>query len=472
MPKRRADSTEDAAPTETGGTTPEPRPEEATLPVPGAESERVEPAAEPETVTAETVTVDAAPEPPAELEPFRLAETPADVREDVEEHHEEEGMSLAARLLSVLLLLLAGAAIGVWGAPRLAPLLPSGMQPVADWLAPGQKAAESELAEIRARVDEGLGGVESRFADFARTSEIDTRIGAAVASAETRLKAEVTALQDRVNADDGAEARQRLARAESTLQGQAAELAALKEQLSGAAAATGQMNEDAVAKIDVYRGEVDGLRAEMGTLQDKVAALAVRIDEVAAQADRQIETAQTRVGEIETQASTALTQAETGAELALIRAAIASGQPYQESIDKLAGRLGAPVPEGLAAAASGGVETMAQLRDSYPDAAHAAIRASILAGAGEGVWARSRAYLAAQVASRSLTPQAGMGTDAVLSRMEERLRHDDLPGVLDESDQLPTEAAAAMSGWLDAARRRAEATAALAGLGAAAPAGN
>ena len=73
-----------------------------------------------------------------------------------------------------------------------------------------------------------------------------------------------------------------------------------------------------------------------------------------------------------------------------------------------------------------------------------------MAGAGDGVLARSRAFLAAQVASRSLTPQTGTGTDAVLSRMEDRLRHDDLKGVLAEAEQLPSEAAAAMSGWLDA----------------------
>ena len=75
-----------------------------------------------------------------------------------------------------------------------------------------------------------------------------------------------------------------------------------------------------------------------------------------------------------------------------------------------------------------------------------------MASAGDGVLARSRAFLEAQVSSRSLTPQTGQGTDAVLSRMEDKLRQDDLDGVLAEAESLPSEAAAAMGDWLAAAR--------------------
>jgi hypothetical protein len=59
---------------------------------------------------------------------------------------------------------------------------------------------------------------------------------------------------------------------------------------------------------------------------------------------------------------------------------------------------------------------------------------------------RSRAFFTAQVASRSLTPKQGMDPDAVLSRMEDHLRNDDLAGALAEAQGLPSEAAAAMSG--------------------------
>jgi hypothetical protein len=249
-----------------------------------------------------------------------------------------------------------------------------------------------------------------------------------------------------------------------------AELKALKDQLSGSTAASGQLSEDAAKKIDVYRAELDGLRAEMSALQDKVGGLSTRIDQVAANADRKIETAQSQVSAIQSKADSALGAAEIEQDIALIRAALASGQPYQEPLSQLSGRPNLTVPDGLQAAAATGVATLATLRDSFPDAAHEAIRASILASAGDGLLARSRAYLEAQMASRSLTPQPGNGPDAVLSRMEGRLQHDDLAGALRESEALPSEAAAAMSGWLDAARLRAGATDGLATLAAAAPA--
>jgi hypothetical protein len=482
MPKRRADATgDDPVTPETGGredeTLPEATaddPEREPLPAAGAESEPPAASAPPEPADepVETVTVDEAyPEEPA---PTPAAATTEEVREEpAEEHHEEEGMSLASRFLILLLLLFAGAALGIWGAPKLAPMLPSGLQPVADWLSPGARDAEAELAALRAQFDERVGGVESRFADLTSGDEIDQRISAAVDATETRLAAEIGALQETVSASDvGADVRQRLDRVDSALEGQAAELANLKDQLSGATAASGQLNDEAVAKIDVYQAEVDGLRAEMAAVSDKVAALATRLDQVAAEANRQIQTAQSQVGEIQQQADTALGAAEIGADVALIRAAVASGQPFEEPLQRLSSHLETPVPEGLTAAAPTGVETMAELRASYPDAAHAAIRASILAGAGDGVLARSRAYLEAQVASRSLTPQQGQGTDAVLSRMEDHLRQDDLRGVLAEAENLPSEAAAAMSGWLDAARLRADAAAGLAGLDTGSGAGN
>jgi hypothetical protein len=479
MPKRRADATEDAPLTpETGGEG-EVRPEaggNATetdrepLPAPGAESEPEQHAAPPEPPV-EAVTVDEAVSEPA-AEPLPEPAAMADAREEPgEEHHEEEGMSWPARLLTALVLLIAGAALGIWGAPKLAPLLPSGLKPVADWLAPGRADSEAEIAALKAELDAGIGGVETRLAGLPSGEDIDARAAAVVEAAESKLSAEIAALKEAVSANDATDIRQRLDRLEAGLEGRSAELQALKDQLSGAAAASGQLNEEAVARIDVYKGQVDGLRAEMGSLGDKVAALATRVDEVAAEADRQIETARSRVGEIQAQADTALSAAETDADLALIRAAVASGAPFADPLGRLAGQ-GEAVPEALSAAAPTGVETMAELRDSYPDAAHAAIRASILAGAGEGVLARSRAYLAAQVASRSLTPQQGVGTDAVLSRMEERLRQDDLAGVLEEARALPSEAAAAMAGWLDAARLRADAVAALAALGAEGKAGD
>ena len=139
---------------------------------------------------------------------------------------------------------------------------------------------------------------------------------------------------------------QQLARLQSALEGQGAELATLKEQLSGAEAATGQLSEEAVARIDVYRAELDGLRAEVGTLQDRVAGLTAQVGQAVQNAEREIETARTRVETIRTEADTRLSAAEADANLALIRAAIESGAPFEAPLAALEGRAGVTIPPG------------------------------------------------------------------------------------------------------------------------------
>ena len=295
---------------------------------------------------------------------------------------------------------------------------------------------------------------------------------------ETRLGTQITDLRDTLGQLDTSAIRQQVTRLQTAVDGQSTELAALKEQLGGAANVS-SLSDEAVARIDVYRAELDGLRAELGTLTDNVSALSSRIDEVAATADRSIDAAQARVAEIEAQSNSAIDAAGAAvgaasatADVAQIRAALASGAPFSEPAERLAAAPDVVLPDALMAVAGNGVPTLADLGESFPDAALEAIRASILASGGEGLWGRATAFLEAQVASRSLAPAEGSGPDAVLSRMEASLRADDLEAVIDESAQLPSESAAAMSGWLDGARQRVAAEKALAELAGSLPAAN
>ncbi|HRO12210.1 MAG TPA: hypothetical protein PK452_11820 [Amaricoccus sp.] len=336
MPRRKTDATKDdvAAP-ETPDASEEIRPgaeaasqpETGALPPAGAESEPApQPAATESAEAVATVTVDEAaagdpaaaaaepsapeaaeraPEPAPEqaaeqaaeraAEPVAVEEREADHHED---HGEEEGWSLPARVLTALVLLLAGAGLGIWAAPKIAPVLPAGMKPVADWLTPGAGMAETEIAALRGQLDQGLSGVETRLAALPTPDDLDQRIASAVDGARGELAGEIDALRQAVGQIDPTAARQRLDRLDAGLKGQEAELSALKEQLAGAAAASGQLSDEAIKNLNVYNAEMQGLRAETGALQDRVSALATRIDEVAANAEREIATAQTRVGDM------------------------------------------------------------------------------------------------------------------------------------------------------------------------------
>ena len=365
---------------------------------------------------------------------------------------------IAGKLLGALLFLLIGAGLALWLGPKFAPNLPA---PIAKFLQPGGAGTETRLAALDQAVADLRGEIAGRPAGVTEEA-----VEGAVAQASGRLEGEITALRDQIGA--GAGVAERLARVESAAQGAQAELAALKQQIGAAPAAPGA----AQPELDVYRGEIDGLRAEMGTLSDQVAGLRSRVEEVGAEARRQIETAQATVESVQAEATQAVDTAAREADVASVGAALAAGQPFAEPLARLAALPDAAIPAGLSAAAESGAPTLATLRDGFPEAAHAAIRASIVEGAGEGMLSRAGALFRAQFATRSLTPKEGAGPDAVLSRMGDRINHDDLAGALAESSALPSEAKAAMSGWLEGARLRAEADAALAELRSATPATN
>ncbi len=411
---------------------------------------------------------------PAEpvAEPAAAAPLAAAARRDeteAEEHIEEEhGPSFASRALTFLLLLLAGAGLGLWAAPRIAPMLPSGMSGVAEWLTPGAAESDERIAALESRLDTDLSQVTARFAEIQPPEDVaarvDSAVSAAIATARADLEAEIAALDERLNQIDPARIGQRLSQIETAVDGQRAELASIKDQFSGGAAATSALSEQTGEQIDLYRAELDGLRAELGAQSGKVAELMARIDAVDAKAERQIETAQARVAEVEAKAATEVTIASAEADLAGVRAALAAGEPFADALQPLVDAGQIPVPEPLAAVAEAGVPTINRLRVEFPDAAHDAIQASIITTADENVMARTTAFLRAQVASRSLSPKEGSDADAVLSRMEARLGEDDLATALAESEALPAEAAAAMAGWLDAARDRLAAEQALSEL--------
>lgn len=417
--------------------------------------------AAPESIFADTPVEEAPPPPP----PPPVAA--ADVHEDHGDHGEEEGSSLAAKLLGALVLLIAGASLGIWAAPKIAPTLPAGMAPVADWLAPVSGEIETRIAAVEAQVGEvgsRLDTVAAERPDVA--AAVETAVGASAA----RLQGEIDGLRDAIGSSGGDAISQRLAQLESALDGQRGELSALTAQLSGVGAPVSSLGTEAAARIDVYRAELDGLRAEFDRLSGEVGGLSGRLEEVSAKADQSITAAQAKVDEIEATAGARADAAEISADVAGIRAALASGEPFADEAERLEASGAVTLPDGLTAAAPTGAPSLPELQQGFTREAHAAIRAAILASAGDGFLARTRAYFQAQVASRSLTPTPGNTPDAVLSRMEDRLRNGDLEGVLKESEGLPSESIEAMSSWLDGVRARQAADAALATLGSSLPA--
>ncbi|MBP7242252.1 hypothetical protein [Amaricoccus sp.] len=382
----------------------------------------------------------------------------------VDEEFHEEGWSFAAKALATLLLLIVGAGIGVWAAPRIATLLPSGMSGVSAWLTPGASEAETRIAALQTEVE----GLRGQMAALPDASAMETRAEGAVAALRSEIAAQIDGVRQDLARPEAGDVGDRVGKLETALAGATTELATLKQQIESGASG---LSADAAAGLDTYRAELQGLKAEVGRLSGSVSGLGARFDEANAAAEARASQAEQQAATVQENATAARDRAAALADIAAIRAALADGEPFQPAIDRLAAA-GVSVPQGLAGAAADGVETPAELRAGFGPAAHAAIRASIEAGANEGFIGRARAFLDAQIAGRSLAPREGMDPDAVLSRVEDALKRDDLAAALTQAQQLPSEAKAALEGWIAAAQQRADAVAGLATLEAGAPATN
>lgn len=211
--------------------------------------------------------------------------------------------------------------------------------------------------------------------------------------------------------------------------------------------------------------------AAITALQQEVAALKTAGASVSADVQAAADQVQARLAEAQAQAEALKADAQASAAAAThsaainrIQAALDSGAPYASA---LAALQGADVPAVLTDAAQTGLPTLAALEASFPDAARAALEASLRANMGESWTARVTAFLRTQTGARSLTPRDGTDPDAVLSRAEAALHGGKLADAVAELAALPEVGQAAMKDWVATATRRLQAEGAVAALSAA-----
>ena len=234
----------------------------------------------------------------------------------------------------------------------------------------------------------------------------------------------------------------------STLTGTVNALDARLTELEKMPNADGTLSDTALA---AYERELEALRAS-------VAEAEARIAELAAQAEARLEATQEEIAAMEAAAAAEARAAAIAAATARIRTALDTGSPFDEAVAALADA-GVSVPAALSDLAAEGAPTAAELRETFPPAARAALAAARRAEGSTGGGMGS--FLSTQFNIRSTEPREGNDPDAVLSRMEAAVRADDLSTALAESELLPEAALAELDGWMARARARAEALAAL-----------
>jgi hypothetical protein len=212
------------------------------------------------------------------------------------------------------------------------------------------------------------------------------------------------------------------------------------------------------------------LIAKVQSLQDQIEGLKGMGAETTAEIEKVAADAKARLAEAEAQAAALKTQAEATAKKALglaaigrIQAALETGTPYSAALSVL-GDVG--VPDVLRANAEAGIPSQSALEDAFPDAARAALEASLHANMGSSWTERLSAFAQSTTGARSLTPREGSDPDAILSRAEAALHAGNLESALSEIAALPEVGKTAMADWVSKAQLRMDATGALAALSA------
>jgi hypothetical protein len=133
--------------------------------------------------------------------------------------------------------------------------------------------------------------------------------------------------------------------------------------------------------------------------------------------------------------------------LAALEDALRDNRPYRQILIKISALSDLAIPPALELGADQGGVDLEQLKQQFPSAARRALAASDPAEPASLSAARLGAFLKRQLNARSLAPQTGASTDAILSRAEAALTSGDLSAALAEIADLTPAPAAQMAAW-------------------------
>ena len=219
-------------------------------------------------------------------------------------------------------------------------------------------------------------------------------------------------------------------------------------------------NQQANATLRALRDDVQNLQTAFGALNavnTTPSAPAVALSELASTLDAQ----QTRINALQKAIDDLISRDKQSTEqaqnqhqsrelthlLAALEDALRDNRPYRQILIKISALSDLAIPPALELGADQGGVDLEQLKQQFPSAARRALAASDPAEPANLSAARLGAFLKRQLNARSLAPQTGASTDAILSRAEAALASGDLSAALAEIADLTPAPAAQMAAW-------------------------
>ena len=370
--------------------------------------------------------------------------------------------TVSGKILIVIVAFVAVAVLTLWAAPRIARVLPSGLEPVAVMLAPGQSEAIARIDSLQddvrdrlAGIDERLTALESSTAHVMSAAEAVLMLSGYDDFVEFRLDG----VRDALTAEENDDLANRIDQVDSRLDTVVSDLSILRELVEvGGGMESAAVSSEVLGRIARYQTELTRLENDLEDVVSRQEAAMNRIDEVASRLDDVAGSLAKLNSRTSGVAPVQLTELDD------IRSALASGDAFSHAVNALAARPDIEIPPALSDIASSGTPPLAELRRGFPEAAYGAVQATVMAETGDGWLERSIGFFRSLVVTRSLEPRDGDDVDAVLSRMEARLETGDLNAVLSEGRALPEAASGSMADWLADVRRLNAALAALDGF--------
>lgn len=198
---------------------------------------------------------------------------------------------------------------------------------------------------------------------------------------------------------------------------------------------SGDASEETGALIAQMRTALEAQRTEINALADA--------------AQERLEAAEAEAAALRDNTQAATKLAVGRAALSRLLAAMDAGGPFAAPLSDLAEVTGQSMPAALLNSAETGVPTLSSLRETFPDAARAALAATSREGLADdaGFSDRIGAFLKTQTGARSLEPREGDDPDAILSRAEAALADNRIEDAVSLIDQLSETGRDAMAGW-------------------------
>ncbi|WP_368185630.1 uroporphyrinogen-III synthase [Aestuariibius sp. HNIBRBA575] len=220
---------------------------------------------------------------------------------------------------------------------------------------------------------------------------------------------------------------------------------------------------DGLAVLEQRLADLEKAPSSDGTLsQAAIAAYEREVAQMRVQVENALELAsQAHAAQEASDQMTAEAARDVTARAALgrVQAALETGAPFEAALSDVMANSDIEIPAALADIATDGAPSVAALKETFPEAARAALDAARAEGVDENAGGLG-GFLRGQFEVRSVEPREGSSPDAVLSRAEAALKEGRLSDAIAETESLPEVVRAEMSAFLALAQLRIDALAA------------